>query len=57
MARELAYTARKFNAAEAQQMRLVNRVFDSREALQAGVLEIAASIAAKSPLSSAVSRR
>jgi enoyl-CoA hydratase/carnithine racemase len=51
MARELAYTARKFGAAEAQQMRLVNRVFDSREALLAGVLEIASEIAAKSPLS------
>jgi enoyl-CoA hydratase/carnithine racemase len=31
-------------------MKLVNRVFDSREALQAGVREIATSIAAKSPL-------
>ena len=51
MARELAYTGRKFDATEALAMRLVNRVFDSREALQAGVREIAASIAAKSPLS------
>jgi len=51
MARELAYTARKFGADEALQMRLVNRVFDSREALQAGVREMAATIAAKSPLS------
>ncbi len=51
MARELAYTGAKFSAAEALQMRLVNRVFDSAEALQAGVREIAASIAAKSPLS------
>nr|WP_241839265.1 crotonase/enoyl-CoA hydratase family protein [Rhodoferax antarcticus] len=51
MARELAYTARKFGADEALQMRLVNRVFDSREALYAGVREIAATIAAKSPLS------
>jgi 2,4-dienoyl-CoA reductase (NADPH2) len=50
MARELAYTARKFGAAEALQMRLVNRVFVSREALQAGVREIATTIAAKSPL-------
>ncbi|MCF8159795.1 MAG: crotonase/enoyl-CoA hydratase family protein [Polaromonas sp.] len=50
MARELAYTGRKFDAAEALQMRLVNRVFDSREALQNGVRELAASIAAKSPL-------
>ncbi|MBB1074752.1 crotonase/enoyl-CoA hydratase family protein [Rhodoferax sp. 4810] len=51
MARELAYTARKFGAEEALQMRLVNRVFDSREALSAGVREIATTIAAKSPLS------
>ena len=51
MARELAYTGRKFGAEEAREMRLVNRVFDSREALYAGVREIAATIAAKSPLS------
>lgn len=50
MARELAYTGRKFSAAEALQMRLVNRVFASREALQAGVHEMADTIAAKSPL-------
>lgn len=51
MARELAYTGRKFDAAEALRLRLVNKVFDSREALQAGVREMAATIAAKSPLS------
>ena len=51
MARELAYTGRTFGADEAREMRLVNRVFESREALYAGVREIAASIAAKSPLS------
>ncbi|WP_255435228.1 crotonase/enoyl-CoA hydratase family protein [Rhodoferax sp. BLA1] len=51
LARELAYTARKFDAAEALQMRLVNRVFDSREAMQAGVRQIATTIVAKSPLS------
>ena len=49
--RELAYTGRKFEAAEAQGMGLVNRVFESREALYAGVQVIAAEIAAKSPLS------
>ena len=49
--RELAYTGRKFDAAEAQGMGLVNRVFESREALVAGVQAIAAEIAAKSPLS------
>ena len=51
MARELAYTGRKFGADEALHMHLVNRVFDSREALQQGVREIATAIAAKSPLS------
>ncbi|MES2319128.1 MAG: crotonase/enoyl-CoA hydratase family protein [Pseudomonadota bacterium] len=51
MARELAYTGRKVDAAEARDIKLVNRVFDSREALQEGVREIAALIAAKSPLS------
>jgi enoyl-CoA hydratase len=51
MARELAYTARRFDAAEARDMRLVNRVFESPQALRAGVREIAAGIAAKSPLS------
>jgi len=50
MARELAYTARKLGAEEAREIHLVNRVFESREALYAGVREIAASIAAKSPL-------
>ena len=49
--RELAYTGRTFDAAEARSIGLVNRVFDSREALVAGVRQIAATIAAKSPLS------
>ncbi|GAB3540502.1 crotonase/enoyl-CoA hydratase family protein [Noviherbaspirillum agri] len=49
--RELAYTGRKFDAQEAKDIGLVNRVFESREALYAGVQEIAATIAAKSPLS------
>ncbi|MGI9133902.1 MAG: crotonase/enoyl-CoA hydratase family protein [Rhodoferax sp.] len=51
MVRELAYTGRQFGAAEALDMHLLNRVFATREALYAGVREIAASIAAKSPLS------
>jgi enoyl-CoA hydratase len=49
--RELAYTGRVVGAEEAQQIGLVNRVFESREALYAGVQAIAATIAAKSPLS------
>jgi enoyl-CoA hydratase/carnithine racemase len=51
VARELAYTGRKVEGVEAQQIRLVNRCFETSEALQQGVLEIARSIAAKSPLS------
>jgi enoyl-CoA hydratase len=50
MARELAYTARKVDATEAKEIRLVNRVFESPEALRAGVRAIAADIAAKAPL-------
>jgi enoyl-CoA hydratase len=49
--REMAFTGRKVLADEAQHIGLVNKVFDSREALQAGVQEMAALIAAKSPLS------
>lgn len=51
MARELAYTGRRVDAAEAREIRLVNRVFGTREELYAGVGAIAATIAAKSPLS------
>lgn len=50
MARELAYTARKVDAAEAKDIRLVNRVFETPEALREGVRAIAAEIAAKAPL-------
>ena len=49
-ARELAYTGRRVNAAEARDLRFVNRVFDDRDALMAGVGEVASAIAAKSPL-------
>jgi enoyl-CoA hydratase len=51
LARELAYTGRKVDGLEAQAIRLVNRCFDTPEALQEGVLAIAREIAAKSPLS------
>ena len=50
MARELAYTGRRVLADEARNLRLVNQVFETREALYAGVHAIATTIAAKSPL-------
>ncbi|HLA36643.1 MAG TPA: crotonase/enoyl-CoA hydratase family protein [Rhodocyclaceae bacterium] len=50
MARELAYTGRNFDGQEAQQMQLVNRCYESPDALKDGVMEIARTIAAKSPL-------
>jgi enoyl-CoA hydratase/carnithine racemase len=48
--RELAYTARQIDAAEAAQIGLINRAFASRELLASSVHEIAVGIAAKSPL-------
>jgi enoyl-CoA hydratase len=50
IARELAYTGRNFDAAEAEKLGLVNRIFASRDALTAGVRQLAQAIAAKSPL-------
>jgi enoyl-CoA hydratase len=50
MLRELAYTGRKLGAQEAQQLGFVNKVYADRDALLAGVTEIAREIASKSPL-------
>lgn len=50
VARELAYTGRRFTADEALRTGLVNKVFDSHEAMLDGVLAIAAEIAGNSPL-------
>jgi enoyl-CoA hydratase len=50
LVRELAYTGRKFSAAEAKALGFVNEVYESQEALLEGVLAIAAQIAAHSPL-------
>ncbi|REG84300.1 crotonase/enoyl-CoA hydratase family protein [Marinomonas pollencensis] len=50
LARELAYTGRKFSALEAKEMGFVNRVYADHDSLIAGVLEIAKSIAKHSPL-------
>lgn len=48
--RELAYTGRTFDAAEALSMGLVNRVWPDTASLHDGVMAIAREIAAKSPI-------
>lgn len=50
VARELCLTGRRIDAAEAAQLKLVNQVFDSQDALLAHARQVAASIAGKSPL-------
>ena len=50
VAREYAYTGRRMSASRAVEVGLVNQLFDTHEDLVAGVLEIAAEIAAQSPL-------
>ena len=48
--RELAYTGRRWSAAEAHAAGFVNAVFPDHDALVNGVMEIAAEIATKSPM-------
>ncbi|GLQ05503.1 crotonase/enoyl-CoA hydratase family protein [Sneathiella chinensis] len=50
LVRELSYTGRRMPADEAREAGLVNRVYGSLDAMIAGVMEIAAVIASKSPL-------
>ncbi|MET0737211.1 MAG: crotonase/enoyl-CoA hydratase family protein [Acidimicrobiales bacterium] len=50
VAREYAYTGRRMSAQRAVEVGLVNQLFDTQDDLVAGVLEIAAEIAAQSPL-------
>ncbi|KAF2882588.1 hypothetical protein ILUMI_23605 [Ignelater luminosus] len=50
LARELCYTARKMDAAEALSSGLVSKVYEDKESMMKGVLEIAEDIAAKSPI-------
>ncbi|WPO97930.1 crotonase/enoyl-CoA hydratase family protein [Pseudomonas sp. HR96] len=55
--RELAYTGRSVDAAEAQAIGLVNRVWPSHGELLEGVMAIAAQIAGKSPIAVAGTKR
>lgn len=48
--RELAYTARRFDADEAHRIGFLTRVFQSREEAMNGAMELAQTIAQKSPL-------
>ena len=50
LVRELAYTGRRWTAAEAQAAGFLNAVFPDHDALLAGVLAIAAEVAARSPM-------
>jgi enoyl-CoA hydratase len=50
LTRELAYTGRRMMATEASQAGLVNQVFANHQSLVNGVMDIAAQIAARSPL-------
>lgn len=51
MTKELAFTGRRFKAEEAKKHGLVNEVYEDAESLLEGVMEIAKTIASKSPLS------
>lgn len=50
VARELCFTGRKFLADEAARIGLVSRVFETREELLQGAIELAEVIASKSPI-------
>ena len=50
MVRELAYTGRRMLSAEAREIGLVNAVFEDQDTMLEKVMEIAATIASKSPV-------
>jgi enoyl-CoA hydratase len=50
LVRELAYTGRNMSAEEAKSAGFINAVYPDRDAMMAGVREIAQTIASKAPL-------
>ncbi|XP_049882317.1 delta(3,5)-Delta(2,4)-dienoyl-CoA isomerase, mitochondrial [Pectinophora gossypiella] len=57
IARELCFTARKFQSKEAKEIGLVSQVFPDRDTAIKQVLELAANIAAKSPVAVQVTKQ
>ncbi len=55
--RELAYTGRRFTAAEAKDVGLINRVYPDHESMMADVMLIAKEIASKAPIAIYGSKR
>ncbi len=54
--RELAYTGDRLGAERAERLGFVNGLFDSPDALQAGVMEVARKIASKAPMAVVASK-
>ncbi|CAH1266720.1 ECH1 [Branchiostoma lanceolatum] len=56
LARELAFTGRRFKAEEAKQMGLVSGIYPDREAVLEAALDLATAIASKSPIAVQVTK-
>eukprot|EP01065_Artemidia_motanka_P051282 TRINITY_DN9003_c0_g1_i1.p1 TRINITY_DN9003_c0_g1~~TRINITY_DN9003_c0_g1_i1.p1 ORF type:complete len:293 (+),score=128.17 TRINITY_DN9003_c0_g1_i1:60-881(+) len=57
LVRELAYTSRRFSADEALKLGFATKVFPTKEAAMDGAMQLAASIASKSPIAIAGTKR
>lgn len=57
LVRELAFTGRKFDAAEAKDCGMVSKVFDNKDSMISKAIELGAEIASKSPLAVQLTKR
>ncbi|KDR14796.1 delta(3,5)-Delta(2,4)-dienoyl-CoA isomerase, mitochondrial isoform X2 [Zootermopsis nevadensis] len=57
LVRELVFTARKMLASEAKECGFVSKVYDDKDSMLKGAIEMAADIAAKSPVAVQVTKR